>query len=125
VTVTLQFWQLVTLLLAFFGFVGAITKVLLNQIDKRLDTKFTAMEAASKAGDSSIKDILTQHIADEAKNSGQLMELERQLLQWKADLPLQYVRREDFIRNQTTIEAKLDGLALKMETAQIDRRNHA
>lgn len=124
-TVTLQFWQLVTLLLAFFGFVGAITKVLLNQIDKRLDTKFTAMEAASKAGDSSIKDILTQHIADEAKNSGQLMELERQLLQWKADLPLQYVRREDFIRNQTTIEAKLDGLALKMETAQIDRRNHA
>lgn len=124
-TVTLQFWQLVTLLLTFFAFVGAITKVLLNQIDKRLDTKFTAMEAASKAGDSSIKDILTQHIADEAKNSGQLMELERQLLQWKADLPLQYVRREDFIRNQTTIEAKLDGLALKMENTQVDRRNHA
>ena len=37
----------------------------------------------------------------------------------KMDLPLQYVRREDYIRNQTVIEAKLDAVASKLETAQL------
>ncbi|MCN2262768.1 hypothetical protein MLL02_26285, partial [Escherichia coli] len=29
-------------------------------------------------------------------------------MRFKADLPLNYVRREDYIRGQTVIEAKLD-----------------
>ncbi|MDF6001947.1 hypothetical protein P4050_30630 [Pseudomonas aeruginosa] len=34
----------------------------------------------------------------------------------KAELPIQYVRREDYIRGQSVIEAKLDGLAVKLKT---------
>ncbi len=37
-------------------------------------------------------------------------ELEREVLNIKADLPLCYVRREDFIRNEVVINAKLDKL---------------
>ncbi|MDF5991266.1 hypothetical protein P4119_17475 [Pseudomonas aeruginosa] len=37
----------------------------------------------------------------------------------KAELPIQYVRREDYIRGQSVIEAKLDGLAVKLENAQL------
>ena len=41
----------------------------------------------------------------------------------KADLPLAYVRREDFVRNQSVIEAKLDGLALRIENLTLRGRN--
>jgi len=36
--------------------------------------------------------------------------LERSLLEMKADLPINYVRREDFIRFDTVINVKLDRL---------------
>jgi hypothetical protein len=36
--------------------------------------------------------------------------MERQVLELKAELPLCYVRREDFIREELTINAKLDHL---------------
>ncbi|SDH93493.1 hypothetical protein [Roseospirillum parvum] len=41
--------------------------------------------------------------------------LERSLLEMKADMPLHYVRREDYVRNQTVIESKLDALALHLQ----------
>jgi hypothetical protein len=41
--------------------------------------------------------------------------LERSLLELKAELPLQYVRKEDDIRQQVTINAKLDRLAEKID----------
>jgi hypothetical protein len=37
-------------------------------------------------------------------------ELERELLQLKAQLPVDYVRREDWIRFGNTLEAKLDAM---------------
>lgn len=36
--------------------------------------------------------------------------IERQVLELRADLPVCYVRREDFIREEVTINAKLDHL---------------
>lgn len=41
--------------------------------------------------------------------------LERSLLELKAELPLHYVRKEDDIRQQVTINAKLDRLAEKID----------
>lgn len=48
-----------------------------------------------------------------------MQNLDRDFMQWKAELPLQYVRREDYIRNQTVIEAKLDAVALRLENWQL------
>ena len=91
--VTLTFWQLITLLLAFMGGVWGAAKILLVQIDRRLDEKFKAQEEDRKAGAENIQDILRQHIAEAANNSDQLLALARQFLNWKGDLPLNYVRR--------------------------------
>ena len=41
--------------------------------------------------------------------------LREELLRLKAELPIHYVRREDDIRNQTVINAKLDALYMKIE----------
>jgi hypothetical protein len=48
----------------------------------------------------------------------QWQRVERELLTLKADMPVLYVRREDYIRGQSTLEAKLDGLGMKIENAQ-------
>lgn len=123
-TISVEFWQLVTLLVSFFGFVAGVAKVIGRQNVKYLDTRFKAMEESRQLADAAIHSTLKQHIEEEAKNSDQLIELERQLLRWQADLPLNYVRREDHIRNQSIIEAKLDGLALKIENVQLKGAGH-
>ncbi|MCX5909959.1 MAG: hypothetical protein NTY64_22985 [Deltaproteobacteria bacterium] len=49
--------------------------------------------------------------SNELKSQGQKQQsLEREVLEIKADLPLCYVRREDFIRHEVTINTKLDRL---------------
>ena len=111
-TVQIEFWQLLTglvgLLLSFLGFVFAAGRILLSQVDIRLNNRFTSLEAA-----------LAQHSEEEGKTAAQVLELERAFLKWQAELPMQYVRREDYVRNQTVIEAKLDRLYEKIEVVQL------
>ncbi|EAP7476069.1 hypothetical protein EKP32_24375, partial [Salmonella enterica] len=45
-------------------------------------------------------------------------DLEREFLEFKARLPVDYVRREDYIRGQTVIEAKLDAVYEKLDNVQ-------
>lgn len=122
-TIQIELWALLTflvgLLIAFFSAVFAGGKVLLNQVEKRLDTRFAAQEEsrreAQKRWDREFAEI--DRAAREEAN--QWRRVERELLSLKADMPLQYVRREDYIRNQTVIEAKLDAVALRIENLQL------
>ena len=50
--------------------------------------------------------------------------LEREFLRFQADLPLQYVRREDYVRGQSVIEAKLDALYNQLEVVQMKGANN-
>ena len=99
--VTLPLWQLVTLgvsvLIAFFGFVFAVWKIVSKLQERQVQAWVSALATS----------------ATEAKRKAD--ETERSFLKLLADLPLHYVRREDWIRNQTVIEAKLDALAAKLE----------
>ncbi|MDD3310968.1 hypothetical protein [Pseudodesulfovibrio sp.] len=95
--VTIPVWQLlvlsVTLILSFLGFVFSVWKIITLMRDKNADEiKRQAAEAVAKADEN-----------------------EKSLLRLRAELPLEYVRREDWIRNQTVIEAKLDALAAKLD----------
>lgn len=42
--------------------------------------------------------------------------VERQLLELKADLPISYVRKEDFIRHEVVINTKLDRIYTELTT---------
>ena len=46
--------------------------------------------------------------------------LETDFLKWKAVLPLEYVRKEDAIRQEVVINAKLDALATKIDEMRND-----
>ena len=87
---SVELWQLVglvlTLAIFLIGGYAALLRLLLRQFEQRLESKFMALEAESK----------------------DWHRVERDLVQLRLELPERYVRREDYIRNQTIIEGKLD-----------------
>jgi hypothetical protein len=123
-TVQLELWQLITLLIAFFAAVGIAARMFLSQMNKGLDDRFDAQEKATTTANQTIHDALNRHMAEEGKALQQMQRLERDFLRWQAELPMQYVRREDYIRNQTIIEAKLDGLGLQLTNIQLKGSRH-
>lgn len=122
--VTLELWQMITLLLAFFGAVAGFGKILLREFETRLNERFKAMDDARSTGQQAIRDIFDKHVDEERRNADALQALERDFLRWQADLPIHYVRREDYVRGQSVIEAKLDALYSKLEVVQMKGAPH-
>ncbi len=106
--IELELWHLITMLASFFGCVAAFGKILLDQFEKRLEDRFKAYEAVQANEREDIK-----------ANTEAVKKLERDFLEWQANLPLHYVRREDYVRGQAVIEAKLDTIYSKLETVQL------
>jgi len=97
VKVSFELWQLITLTIMAAGLFTGLGKLLLAQFQRSLETRLTS-------------------IAEDAKGWHQV---ERELMQLKADLPERYVRREDYIRGQTVLEAKLDRVFSELEVMKI------
>jgi hypothetical protein len=119
VTVTVDFWYLVGLLLGFLGVVFTFGKLLLGQIEQRLDQRFKAIDEANKATSTHWDTRFAELMEQNRREADGWLRIEKDFLRFQAELPLQYVRREDYVRNQTVIEAKLDSLALKIENVQL------
>lgn len=103
--IQIEFWQLVafggSLLGGFATIIVGAGKVIARQFENRINERFDVLQKAREA---------------EAQG---ITSLERQFLQFQADMPLHYVRREDYVRGQTIVEAKLDGLATKIDNVQL------
>jgi hypothetical protein len=80
-----QFGVLLTVIAGWSLVIIATVRTILSRCFKQCDGRLCANEMAAR-------------------------DLERRLLEMKADLPLSYVRREDHIRYETVIDAKLDRL---------------
>ena len=111
-SVQLEVWHLITLLMGFFAACWAMGSVLLKQFEKRLDERFAAQDALRSTAAKQWEERLAR-IEQISRDT------DRALLQHKADLPTQYVRREDYIRGQSVIEAKIDSVYSKLEVLQI------
>lgn len=93
----LDTWQVILFCIALIGGFAGLIKILFMQFEKNLARRFDSLENDAK----------------------EWVRLEREFLTFKADLPLHYVRREDYVRGQTVIEAKLDAVAKKIENIQL------
>ncbi|SDM57003.1 hypothetical protein SAMN05428957_10877 [Oryzisolibacter propanilivorax] len=104
-TLQVDFWQLfgfgLTLLTGFAGIILTAGRLIASQFETRINERFDVLQKAR-----------------EAEAAG-ITRLERDFLRLQADLPLHYVRREDYVRGQSIVEAKLDGLATKIDNAQL------
>lgn len=97
-TFQLELWQLLSLLGTLVGVLFALGKLLLSQIGKSLDQRFATVEVQAVSWQN----------------------LEREFLKFQAEMAVQYVRREDYVRGQSVIEAKLDAIASELKRVQID-----
>ena len=90
-----QGWQLWQILLALLGIMAAWSVVIIAAVQFMISRAFKGFE---------------KDIAELKKTKDSCSDLERELLELKADLPAAYVRREDFIRFDVGINQKLDKL---------------
>ena len=93
---------------AIFGGYWALATLVVAQFEKRLDERFTAQEKSRDEG-RKLWDVRFTRLENQQRD------LERDLLGLKADLPVNYIRREDHIRFETTINAKLDAVMARIE----------
>jgi hypothetical protein len=71
-----------------------------------------------------VRSMLERHRSSTLRDSERWQEVERSLFELRALLPLEYVRREDWIRFSGTLDAKLDALREEMreEIADVKER---
>lgn len=118
-TLQIDFWQLLGFLASSMGVLWAVVKSGLSQSQRHLDERLTRQDSTREANHKALAtrlDGMEQINRDEA---AQWQRIERDLLKMQAEMPLHYVRREDYIRGQSVIEAKLDALGSKLEAAQL------
>lgn len=88
----IELWQLVGFLLSFLGVCWGFGKMLLAQFQAQLEDRHKQQE----------------------RLNNKVEILENQLAEFNATLPLNYVLREDYIRNQVILEAKMDNISEKL-----------
>ena len=92
----------------------AVFKLAGKRQEQRLDDRFDALDKA-----------LGRIAEGQNRNAADMARLERDFLQMKAELPLNYVRREDYVQAVATIMAKLDAISLRFENVLLQRgKNH-
>lgn len=110
-TINLDPWQLVLLAISFVTFLISLARYFLAQIDKRFSDQEARRTEYSKHWDA----LFLKMGEKQDVNAERTIDLERRFLQAQLDMAINYVRREDYVRGQTTIEAKLDALALRLQ----------
>lgn len=110
--VQIEFWQLlsgiVAVVVAFATVTWLFGTLLVKQFKAQLDQRFVTIQTD-----------LSKRAEEDAEVAKQLRQFEKDFLTFQRDMPLQYVRREDYIRGQTVIESKLDAVYSKLEVVQL------
>lgn len=105
--ISIDFWQLVGFLLSFLGVCWGFGKILLTQFQMQQDERQRAQD----------------------KLAEKVEVLENQFAEQKAVLPEKYVLRDDYIRNQAILEAKMDSIQktltdlYRMESTRNERKS--
>jgi hypothetical protein len=101
----------VTVVLALIAAFWGLLSILFRQSQERIAEKFEALEKSNAERFSVLEKSNQEKFAVLDQSTKELARLEKEFLNFKADLPNQYVRREDYIRNQAVMESKLDAIA--------------
>lgn len=118
--------NLANLIFIVFGLLGgtwALMKVIAMQGQRAVRDQLALQAVTTKAQYDGLNQRLDVLDGAAKIEVGQWQRVERELLTMKADMPLHYVRREDYIRGQSVIEAKLDGIGVKLENVQLRALN--
>jgi flagellar biosynthesis/type III secretory pathway M-ring protein FliF/YscJ len=106
-------------LVVLIGAAWVLIKIIVNQFTTHLDKREEANEKLRVIRDNAMTEKFAR-LEESIKHEGDgWRQVERELLKLKADLPLHYVRKEDAIRQEVVIHAKLDALADKIDALKM------
>lgn len=110
-----EHWQIVVTLVSIMVAVGGLCLWAVSFIVRRVvtghsDQYKTQLEAAAKQCESAAK-----QCAELAARVASYQAIERQVMDLRAILPIDYVRKEDFIRHEVVINTKLDRIFDRMQ----------
>ena len=127
-TIQIEFWQLLSsiagIVTAFAVVAWTFGAVLLRQNKAHLSERLNVIHDELAHHATEEMKFIKQLREDDMETARQLRQFERDFAKFQIEMPLQYVRREDYIRGQTVIEAKLDALYSKLETVQLQGAKH-
>lgn len=118
--IQLDIWQLVSLLLGFFTCVAGFGKLILTQIDRRLDQRFEAQDSARLESSANLRSALDAHLRDESTLIESVAELSSRLSRVEAsaaaspsheDLRKLYERINRVAEGQSRMEGMLSGIS--------------
>lgn len=109
--IELELWHVLSLGIAVLGAFFALAKLMLSSQLSHIAAGFAAQNARLEK--------IEQASREDANN---WQRAERELLLLKAELPLNYVRRDDFVQAIGGISTRIDNFALRVERA-IDKRD--
>lgn len=121
--IQIDFWDLVlmtgSVILCLCGAFWAFVNVIVKQFTSGLDERFISQEKLRAEREQTLDQrFKALELAIKSEGDG-WRTVERELLELKANLPLQYMRREDAIRQEVVIHSKLDALAAKIDALRV------
>lgn len=118
-TLELEGYQLFMILATLVGLVIGTVKVIWSRIEKGLSERHMQSEKSRADGFKRLEDQMQIANTTAQSNRDELQRLERDFLKFQADLPRTYVAREDYIRGQTVIEAKIDAVMATLKNVEV------
>lgn len=103
---TFTLGHLITLGTVYVGSLWGLVKIIGVQQKNQLSEKFDQLNKSM------------QSVGEDLRREAEATRtLENSFLRFQAELPRDYVRRDDFVRSVATIETRIDNFALRMERA--------
>jgi flagellar motility protein MotE (MotC chaperone) len=121
--IQIDFWQLIgmagAIIIALSAAGWALLNIIVKQFTARLDDRFKGQDELRSQRER-VLDERFKALEKAIKYEGDgWRKVERELLELKGLLPLEYMRREDSIRQEVVIHAKLDALAAKIDALRV------
>jgi len=107
------------LLAAWSGLLIAIIKWFLNNYHKGLKERFKGLseQITTNNSESARRNEITNDAIRQQED--EMRRVDREILSLRAELAEKYVRREDAIREQVVINAKLDAIAVRLDNVSL------
>ena len=103
--------HLVGIASGFISVLWLLVQIIVKQQEKRLEEKFQALSTSMGTVGNDLR-----------RETDATRMLETAFLRFQAELPRDYVRRDDFVRTLATLETRIDNFALRMERALSERK---
>lgn len=123
-TVELNLANLIFILIAMLSAFWALVKIIAVQTQKHLDARFAVQEVSRNENQIQITRRLDSIETVNREDTNQWQRVERELMRLQVDMPLNYVRREDYVQAVASILVKLDAAQMRHENLLLKGLRH-